>query len=74
MTDLMRDRVVAAVGDRYDVQAELGRGGTAVVYRALDVRLRRPVAIKVLPPELAYREDVRTRFLAEMCLRDATST
>ncbi|HEX3160668.1 MAG TPA: serine/threonine-protein kinase, partial [Gemmatimonadaceae bacterium] len=65
MTDLMRDRVVAAVGDRYDVQAELGRGGTAVVYRALDVRLRRSVAIKVLPPELAYRDDVRARFLRE---------
>ena len=37
----------------------------AVVYRALDIRLRRKVALKVLPPELAFRPEVRTRFLRE---------
>src|SRR5690348_18248033 len=61
----MRDRVTAAVGDAYQVNAEIGRGGMAVVYRAMDVRLKRAVAIKVLPPELAFREDVRRRFLRE---------
>src|SRR5690349_9968786 len=61
----MRDRVTAAVGDAYQVNAEIGRGGMAVVYRATDVRLKRAVAIKVLPPELAFREDVRRRFLRE---------
>ena len=61
----MRDRVTAAVGDAYLVNAEVGRGGMAVVYRATDVRLKRAVAIKVLPPELAFREDVRRRFLRE---------
>ena len=61
----MRDRVTAAVGDAYQVNAEVGRGGMAVVYRATDVRLKRAVAIKVLPPELAFREDVRRRFLRE---------
>ena len=64
-TDLLKDRVVAAVGDLYDVEAEIGRGGSAVVYRATDVRLRRQVALKVLPPELAFREDVRSRFVRE---------
>ena len=61
----MHDRVTAAVGDAYQVNAEIGRGGMAVVYRATDVRLKRAVAIKVLPPELAFREDVRRRFLRE---------
>ena len=65
MTDHLHDRVVAAVGAHYLVEGEIGRGGMAVVYRALDLRLNRLVAIKVLPPELAFNPDVRTRFLRE---------
>ena len=61
----MQDRVVAAVGDLYDIEGEIGRGGMAIVYGARDVRLRRRVAVKVLPPELAYRADVKSRFLRE---------
>jgi hypothetical protein len=63
--DVLLDRVVAAVGDRYDVERELGRGGMSVVYLAREVRLRRRVALKVLPPEFAYRAGVRERFLRE---------
>src|SRR5687768_13379597 len=37
----------------------------SVVYRALDPRLNRPVAVKVLPPELAYDPAIRTRFTRE---------
>jgi serine/threonine-protein kinase len=71
MSDLMRDRVIVAIGDQYDVEEEIGRGGMSVVYRATDLRLRREVAIKVLPPDLAFRADVRARFQreAEMAAR-----
>jgi serine/threonine-protein kinase len=61
----MRDRVVAVIGDVYELGQELGRGGMAIVYRATDLRLRRDVAVKVLPPEMAFRADVRRRFLRE---------
>jgi serine/threonine-protein kinase len=65
VTDPLLDRLVIAVGTQYLVDAEIGRGGMAVVYRARDLRLNRRVAIKVLPPELAFNADVRERFLRE---------
>jgi serine/threonine protein kinase len=65
MSDLLHDRVLAAVGHQYELEGEIGRGGMSVVYRARDLRLNRPVAVKVLPPELAYDDAVRTRFTRE---------
>ena len=58
-------RLAASLADRYRLERELGRGGMAVVYRAHDVRHDRPVAIKVLRPELAASLGA-DRFLREV--------
>jgi serine/threonine-protein kinase len=55
----------AALAGEYSLDRELGRGGMGIVYLAREVRLARPVAIKVLPRELAARPDLRESFLRE---------
>src|SRR5436190_4606973 len=50
---------------RYSLERELGRGGMGVVYLAREVLLDRLVAIKLLPPELAARPELRDRFMRE---------
>jgi serine/threonine-protein kinase len=54
-----------ALAGQYFVEREIGHGGMGVVYLAREVRLERPVALKVLPPALAARPELRERFLRE---------
>jgi len=55
----------AALAGRYSLERELGRGGMGIVFLAREVALDRLVALKLLPPEMAARPEVRERFLKE---------
>ncbi len=50
---------------RFKVVSEIGRGGMGIVFLAEDEKLRRKVALKLLPPSFAADEERRRRFLRE---------
>jgi eukaryotic-like serine/threonine-protein kinase len=56
----MRTRV-----GQYRIEAPIGRGGMGVVYRGVHDHLGRPVAVKVLAPELTQQPEFKERFFAE---------
>jgi serine/threonine-protein kinase len=64
-TSPLAPRLSEALGTAFTIEGEIGRGGMGVVYRARDERLKRRVAIKVLPPELAFQAEIRARFTRE---------
>jgi serine/threonine-protein kinase len=64
-TSPLAPRLSEALGTAFTIEGEIGRGGMGVVYRARDEKLKRRVAIKVLPPELAFQAEIRARFTRE---------
>src|SRR6266581_5645003 len=50
---------------RYEIRSKLGAGGMGEVYLAEDVQLRRRVALKILPAEIAANQDRMRRFVQE---------
>ncbi|MBR5342550.1 MAG: Stk1 family PASTA domain-containing Ser/Thr kinase [Oscillospiraceae bacterium] len=51
--------------DRYELLEQVGEGGMALVFRALDRRLNRNVAVKIMRDEMAADEEFKRRFCAE---------
>ena len=64
-TTVLGDLAGQTLGGRYLVGRQVARGGMATVYLATDTRLQRPVAVKVLRPDLSADEEFLDRFLRE---------
>jgi serine/threonine protein kinase len=58
-------RLADTLAGSYVIEGEIGRGGMGVVFSARDLKLKRRVAIKLLPPELAFRQEIKKRFIRE---------
>ena len=57
--------VGTALAGKYQIEGEIGRGGMGIVCRAQDLKLKRPVALKFLPPDFAADPETRERFVIE---------
>lgn len=55
----------SVVAGKYKIIDEVGHGGMGIVYKAEDIKLKRMVALKFLPPHLVNAPDLKERFLIE---------
>jgi len=62
-----------AILAHYRIDSRLGAGGMGEVYLAQDLNLERPVALKILPPEMAHDADRMRRFVQEAKMASALS-
>ncbi len=63
--DELLARVRRVFAGEYEVERELARGGMAIVYRATETALRRPIALKVLRPDIGLTQGAAERFKRE---------
>ena len=61
----MSDLTGELIDDRYQLTSLLATGGMATIYSAIDTRLDRKVAVKIMHPHLAQDEDFVGRFIRE---------
>lgn len=63
--DQLLARIRRVFSGEYEVESELARGGMAIVYRATETALRRPIALKVLRPDIGLSIGAAERFKRE---------
>ena len=61
----MPNLVGRLIGGRYQIEQVVARGGMATVYLAMDIRLERKVALKIIHPHLASDDSFRVKFIRE---------